>query len=201
MLRITTNIENEQLDLLGNLEVRFSNPLKTFDSTKLKFTDEQFNVIPSQAPVLDTSRKLLTFKHAWIGNTVYNIIVDRDFAEDSLGRKIPRNDTLSFRTRKDADYGSLKLRFLNLDMSKNPVLLFVQNEQVRYTHVFTGRDVNIRLFVPGEYELRILFDENRNGKWDPGEFFGKHRQPEKVQPLTRRLTVKPNWDNEIDITL
>ncbi|MGB8192815.1 MAG: Ig-like domain-containing domain [Chitinophagaceae bacterium] len=201
MLRITTNIENEQLDLLGNLEVRFSNPLKNFDSTKLKFTDEQFNVIPSQSPVLDTSRKLLTFKHPWIGNTVYNIIVDRDFAEDSLGRKIPRTDTLNFRTRKEADYGSLKLRFLNLDMSKNPVLLFVQNEQVRYTHVFTGRDVNIRLFVPGEYELRILFDENRNGKWDPGEFFGKHRQSEKVQPITRRLTVKPNWDNEVDITL
>ena len=140
-------------------------------------------------------------KYPWMGNTVYNLIVDKDFAEDSLGRKILRNDTLSFRTRKEADYGSLKLRFIDLDLSKNPVLLFVQNEQVKYTHVFTSRDVNIKLFVPGEYELRILFDENRNGKWDPGEFFGKHRQPEKVQPVTRKLNVKPNWDNEVDIRL
>ena len=86
-------------------------------------------------------------------------------------------------------------------MSKNPVLLFVQNDQVKHTHVFTGRDVNIRLFVPGEYELRILYDENRNGKWDAGSFFGTRRQPERIIPLTRRLNVKANWDNEVDITL
>ncbi|HYF32221.1 MAG TPA: Ig-like domain-containing domain [Chitinophagaceae bacterium] len=201
ILRVATNIENEQLDLLNNLEVRFTTPLKTFDSTKVRFTDEQFNTIPGYPLVLDTSRKLLTLRFPWQGNTTYNVIVDKDFAEDTLGRKLLRNDTLTFRTRKESDYGSLKLRFLNLDMSKNPVLLFVQGEQVKHTHVFTGRDVNIRLFVPGEYEMRILYDENRNGKWDPGSFFGTRRQPEKVMPLTRRLNVRSNWDNEIDITL
>ena len=39
------------------------------------------------------------------------------------------------------------------------------------------------------------------GVWDPGEFFGKHIQPEKVIPITRKLSVKPNWDNEVDIML
>jgi hypothetical protein len=200
LLRISTNIENGELDLLNNLEIRFATPLRSFDSSKIRFTDEQFNSIPNPSLTLDTSRKLATLKHAWIGGAGYNLIVDKDFAEDTLGRKLLRNDTLSFKTRREADYGSLKLRFLKLDMSKNPVLLFIQNDQVRYSHVFTGRDVNIKLFVPGEYELRILFDENRNGKWDPGNF-DKHIQPEKVQPLTRRLNVKPNWDNEVDITL
>ncbi|HEY0677227.1 MAG TPA: Ig-like domain-containing protein [Chitinophagaceae bacterium] len=201
ILRVGTNIENGQLDLLNNLEIRFVTPLRTFDSTKIRFTDEQFNTIPNPSITLDTSRKMLSLKYPWSGNLSYNVIVDKDFAEDTLGRKLLRNDTLSFRTKKESDYGTLKLRFLNLDMSKNPVLLFVQNDQVKYTHIFTGRDVNIRLFVPGEYDMRILFDENRNGKWDPGEFFGTRRQPEKVQPLTRKLNVKPNWDNEIDITL
>ena len=57
------------------------------------------------------------------------------------------------------------------------------------------------LFVPGEYELRILFDENKNGKWDPGEFFGKHKQPEIVKPIERKITVKPAWQNEFEIAL
>lgn len=200
-LRLTTNIENEQLDMLSNLEIRFVNPLKTFDTTKLRFTDEQFNNIPTRKLMLDSTRKIATLSYPWQGNTVYNVIVDKEVAEDSLGRKILRNDTLSFTTKKEADYGSLKLRFMDLDMSKNPVLLFIQNDQVKHTHVFTNRDVNIRLFIPGEYEMRILFDENRNGKWDPGQFFGKRRQPEKVLPIERRLNVKPNWDNEVDIRL
>ena len=200
-LRLTTNIENEQIDLLSDLEIRFPNPLKTFDTTKVRFTDDQFNNISNRNITLDSTRRVVKLRHPWLGNTVYNVIVDRDFAEDSAGRKILRNDTLSFRTKREADYGSLKLRFINLDLEKNPVLLFIQSDQVKHTHVFTNRDVNIRLFVPGEYELRLLFDENRNGKWDPGEFFGKHKQPERVMPISRRLNVKPNWDNEVDIRL
>jgi uncharacterized protein (DUF2141 family) len=201
ILRISMNTENGQLDLLSNLEVRFQTPLRTFDPAKVRFTDEQFNTIPNPNLTLDSTRKIITLKYPWAGGNAYNLIVEKDFAEDTLGRKLLRSDTLSFRTKREADYGALKLRFLNLDLSKNPVLLFVQNEQVKYSHVFTSREVNIRLFLPGEYDLRILYDENRNGKWDPGEFFGQKRQPEKVQPLTRRLNVKPNWDNEIDITL
>lgn len=200
-LRLSTNIENEQLDLLSDLEIRFPNPLKTFDTTKVRFTDEQFNTISNRVITLDSTRKVVTLKYPWTGNMAYNVIVDKDFAEDSAGRKILRNDTLEFRTKREAEYGTLKLRFINLDLAKNPVLLFIQNEQVKHSHVFTGRDVNIRLFLPGEYELRLLYDENRNGKWDAGEFFGKHKQPEKVMPVSRRLNVKPNWDNEVEIRL
>jgi len=130
-----------------------------------------------------------------------NYKVAKDFVEDSTGRKIIRDDTLSFRTKNTSDYGSLKLRFLNLDLSRHPVLQFVQGGQLKYSHVFTDRTVNIKLFQPGEYDLRILYDENGNGKWDPGEFFEKHKQPEKVQPLQRKLEVKPNWDSEVDITI
>ncbi|HEX6181331.1 MAG TPA: Ig-like domain-containing protein [Chitinophagaceae bacterium] len=201
ILRVATNIESEQLDLLSNLEVRFTTPLKSYDSTKVRFTDEQYNTIRGYPLVLDTSRRILTLKYPWQSNTAYNLIVDKDFAEDTLGRKLLRGDTLAFRTRKESEYGGVKLRFLNLDMSKNPVLLFVQNDQVKHTHVFTSRDVQIKLFVPGEYELRILYDENRNGKWDPGSFFGTKKQPEKILPISRRLNVRSNWDNEVDITL
>ena len=46
-----------------------------------------------------------------------------------------------------------------------------------------------------------LFDENKNGIWDAGKFFGKHKQPELVKPIERKITVKANWENEFDISL
>ena len=49
------------------------------------------------------------------------------------------------------------------------------------------------------YALRILEDANQNGKWDPGEFFGKHLQPEIVRPVSRRISVKPAFENEFEI--
>ena len=95
----------------------------------------------------------------------------------------------------------VRLRFPNLDLAKNPVLQFVQGGEVIKSYVFISKEYTVRLFTPGEYDLRILFDENKNGKWDPGQFFGIRRQPEKVIPIIRKLTVKANWDNEIDISL
>ena len=66
---------------------------------------------------------------------------------------------------------------------------------------FYSREFRRLLFAPGEYELRVLYDTNGNGVWDSGRFFGKHLQPEKVIPIKKKLNVKANWDNDIDITL
>jgi hypothetical protein len=57
------------------------------------------------------------------------------------------------------------------------------------------------LFNPGDYYLRILYDNNKHGKWDPGKFFGVHKQPEIVVPINTKLSIRANWDNEKDITL
>ena len=45
----------------------------------------------------------------------------------------------------------------------------------------------------------ILNDDNKNGVWDPGEFFGTRKQPELVKPIQRAINVKANLDNSFDI--
>ena len=95
----------------------------------------------------------------------------------------------------------MSIRFRNLDLSANPVLLFVQNNEIKRSFPLIAPDFSQPLFLPGEYELRILYDSNKNGKWDPGAFFGKHKQPEIVKPVGRSVTIKPNWENEFEIAL
>ena len=79
------------------------------------------------------------------------------------------------------------------------MLLFIQGDNIIKSIPLSSAEVNQSIFIPGDYELRILYDRNKNGKWDPGEFFGKHRQPEIVKPVSRRINVKANWENEFDI--
>jgi hypothetical protein len=61
----------------------------------------------------------------------------------------------------------------------------------------SGRYVQ-SLFSPGDYDLRILYDRNNNGKWDPGQFFEGRKQPEIAFPINQKITVKPDWDNEFE---
>jgi len=173
-------------------------------TSKISFSsDSSFNRIRSGQLILDSSRKKLTLHYNWKENTLYHLIVDKDFAEDSSGRKLLKTDTLSFSTKRLSEYGSVRIRLKNLDLSKNPVLFFVQNEIVARSEPLSSADVSFPLFLPGEYDLRILYDLNKNGKWDPGQFFGKHIQPEIVRPVTSRsrITIKANWQNEFDIQL
>ncbi|MBC7826137.1 MAG: Ig-like domain-containing protein [Chitinophagaceae bacterium] len=201
-LRLETSLQNEQLDLLDSFHFYFRPaPFKFFDTSKLRLTDEKYTPLTNYSFVKDTSGKQVTLFYPWTENTAFNLIIDKDFAEDTAGRKLLRNDTLNFRTKKEKEYGLVRLRFPNLDLTKSPVLLFIQNDKVVRSHVFTNKEFYAKIFQPGEYELRLLFDENKNGEWDTGEFFGNRRQPEKVMPISRKITVKANWDNEVDITL
>jgi hypothetical protein len=45
-----------------------------------------------------------------------------------------------------------------------------------------------------------LYDTDNNGKWTPGNY-SKKRQPEKVIAIDKKLAIKANWDNEMDIQL
>ncbi len=201
-LRITTNLSDGQLSLLENLKLQFAGaPIRRFDSTLASLTNESFEALEGEVWERDTSNTMVTLKYPWTENTAYNLILDKEFGEDTLGNKLLRADTISFRTRRESDYGAIRIRFMNLDLRKNPLLLLVRDNQVQYTHVFTNREFINSRFQPGEYEMRIVYDENKNGKWDPGQFFETRRQPEKVLPISRRLNVKANWDNEIDIEL
>jgi hypothetical protein len=201
-LRFQTNLASGQLDLLSNFTISFEQPLRTLDTLLMHFSaDTTFNPISDFHVITDTTRKQLTVQHNWKEHTRYNLILEKDFAEDTLGRKLLKTDTISFTTKRLAEYGSLRIRFKNVDLSLNPVLLFVQNDNIVKSVPLNSAEIKEPIVVPGDYELRILNDRNKNGKWDPGEFFGKHIQPEVVKPVSRRITVKANWDNEFDIAL
>ncbi len=200
-LKYITSLSNNKQDILDSLRITFESPLKNYDTTKLIFTAANFSPVTDYTLKIDSTNKEFTLKHNWIEDTAYHIIMEKDFAEDSTGKFITKSDTISFRTMKKDEYGSLRLRFSNFDASKNPLLVLLQNDKVKFSTPIESTQYRAKLFLPGEYIIRIVYDENKNGKWDTGSFFGTKRQPEKAQTFTKKLTVKANWDNEADVDL
>jgi hypothetical protein len=200
-LRYTTNLSNDQQDLLKDFVMTFEQRLRLYDSTRLRLTqDSAFNAV-SYRTTLDSTRHQLTLHTQWAPATSYNLILDRDFAEDSLGRRLLKSDTLFFTTKKLTDYARLRLRLRNADTTQHPVLQLLQNGTIAYSLPVRGGQISIDQLTPGDYDLQVLFDRNNNGKWDPGQFFGTRRQPEIVRPITRRITVKGGANNEFEVSL
>lgn len=199
-LRIQTNFEEGKQGLLRDLIITFNKKIATFDSSKITLLGPDSNVVSNYKIIPDTGKTKFTILHTWPENTAYRLIMRKEAFADTAGATLQKNDTIRFTTKREADYGSIRLRFKNLDLTKNPVLQIVQNDKVVDSIPLTKMEWSRKLFDPGEYEMRILYDRNKNGKWDPGKFFGEHRQPEIVEMVETKLSVRANWDNENEIT-
>jgi uncharacterized protein (DUF2141 family) len=196
-LRYATNTEMGSLDYLGDLTLTFDRKPIKFDSAKIYLASDTGNRLPA-AITLDSN--LLTIKHQWIPGTKYKVFVEKGMAEDTLGYSVLRNDTLKITTKRKEDYGSLSIRFQELDTSLRPVLLFYTNDKLKFTKPINVSRLEIPLMPPGEYELRILFDRNGNGVWDTGNY-DKKLQPEIIKTRKQKLNIRANWENEVDINV
>ncbi len=199
-LKYSTNLENGRVDILGNLELNFENPLKDWDSTKLIFTDEGFSPVRPYTIRPDSSPKKLVITHQWIPEKKYNLIIQKDFASDSLGNSILRTDTIAFAAKNTTDYGSVRINITNLDTTLHPRLLFYKSDKLEMSVLLNTGRIQYPLFRPGEYEIRILYDTNANGVWDTGNYWQK-LQPERVVLRKQLLNVRSNWDNEFTMDL
>jgi hypothetical protein len=200
-VRYTTNLDGSTLSILTPLQLTFNRKITSFDSSLVRLTTAELAPVPNYSMGRDTSGTVFTIEHTWPAGTSFNLILAAGAFVDSAGNNLGRADTIKFATKRAEEYGLVRLRFNNLDTAKHPVLQLVQNERIVRSVALTRREWLEKLIEPGEYELRVLFDTNRNGVWDPGKFFDTRRQPELVRSIAEKLTVRGNWDNERDITL
>lgn len=199
-LSYTTSLETNQQDLLSDLRITFSDSLVAFDDSKLHFSDTLFKPITGYTLEADTTGKLITFKYPWKENEAFKLILEKEIASDSAGLQLAKADTISFATKKKSDYGALKVRLVNLDTAQHIVLLFYKGDKLDQAKPVLAKEVNFPLFVPGEYEIRLLYDRNGNGKWDTGSYWEK-RQPENIITIPKKNSIRANWDNEITLEL
>lgn len=201
-LVLTNNLVGGKHDVLDSviLESRQA-PFLTIDTSKILLFGADSSLVSGVRYTIDSAMKQIKISTNWKLDHSYYLILDSTFATDTLNHTLNKIDTVSFYTKKESDYGSVRLRFKNLDMDKKPILQFISNNKMVLQQQLSFPEYFAKLFKPGEYELRIVYDENNNGKWDPGNFFKEKRQPERVIAVPTKLTVRANWEAEVDIEL
>ena len=197
-LRFAATIPGTPQDLLRPLQLTFNHGLKVFDSIAVALTDTNFNRLPATV-IIDSTRRIVSVNAKWTPADNYILLLPEAALQDSAGTNPFKSDTIRFKSKRTEDYGRLTFRFRGIDLSLHPVLQFVQSDQVLYSYPITATEWTNKQFPPGEYDIRILYDANSNGKWDPGNF-SQRLQPEKAFTLPQKVSIRADWDNERDIS-
>ncbi|MDA8595532.1 Ig-like domain-containing protein [Flavobacteriaceae bacterium] len=108
-------------------------------------------------------------------------------------------DTLQYniRTKKIEDYGEISLSFNSQENQSIIIELLTEKEELVSSFKGTSDDtVKFDLLTPKNYLIRVILDENKNGKWDTGNYLN-NLQPEKIIYFPRVINIRANFfENE-----
>ena len=112
------------------------------------------------------------------------------------------NDTLNFNasTKQKSDYGNMRVTIVN---GKLPMIvqLVDDNDKVLYEkYAEEYPTVDFTDIDPKQYQIRVIFDENKNRKFDTGNYL-KKIQPERISYSLPLEPVRANFDYNETITL
>ncbi len=128
----------------------------------------------------------------------YKVIIPAGLFEDVYGNK---NDSAVFEFKRlsSTETGNLKLTVTLKDSAHHYIAqLKFADSIVKEWSLENGKNIfSLQSLNPGAYKLQFIRDENGNGKWDSGDYW-KKKQPEKIILYNKEITVRPNWDLEID---
>ncbi|PZP46482.1 MAG: hypothetical protein DI598_12045, partial [Pseudopedobacter saltans] len=203
-LKMSSTLDNGMQDLLTPFYFSFDRPLSKFDTSKIVLVDTLYHRVSGykiRPDSSDTTYSKFVLEYPWKEEQYFKLIVDTLAAIDSNQVWMAKIDTLDFKTKEEAAYAGIRIRIPDVDLSKNPVMQFFKNgKETDSIPLNDNKEVIRKLFYPGEYELKILYDLNKNGKWDPGDY-DKKLQPEIVERIRQKFNFKANWDNEPEIFL
>ena len=111
---------------------------------------------------------------------------------------------IDFKTTDVEEYGSLEITFTgdSLYFTKSQLIAeFLDKDgNIMYRFFVDKPQLEVDRIKPGDYTLRFIFDRNKNGRWDTGNYL-RHEQPEKVVLLPKKISAKANWQIEETINI
>ena len=178
----------------GKFFIQGSTPLASVDTSQIRV--QVSDSLPQAYSVrLDSTENKVWFDFPVEANSSYSIELFPSAVTDFFGMV---NDSLKYKLKSDsyADYGTLRVNL------KGPVrypvivdLLDKDGKQVQKRYLERDIQMEFRLLSPGNYGIRVIYDENKNGQWDTGSIKDL-RQAETVKYYPQLIEIRANWERE-----
>ena len=186
---LQVSVKKTKLALTDTLKLRTSMPVLACDTGKIKLQKDSLSIpfscdfSPERQAYLIFQKqagkyKLLILPAALTGfNTQKN--------KDSLQAVI--------KIEPAEKYGSLHLELKRKSATPVFVELINKDKVIRKSATSTQNKFDFPYLSPGQYQVRVVYDDNQNNRWDTGNYL-LHQQPEKTFEPPVILDVRANWD-------
>ncbi|HEY2582563.1 MAG TPA: Ig-like domain-containing protein [Mucilaginibacter sp.] len=185
-----------------DLTIKANYPIDNFDSSLISLKEDSTDISNFNL-VRDTSNlKLFTLQYRWRQNANYTLIISEGAFTDIYGGKNKRQPPRRFQIDKPENYSLLTLKVTVPDTSKQYVVELLNDRKnvLRSDIIRKSGSIIYKNYLTGKYQVRVVYDANKNGKWDSGNV--KLRlQPENIWVDEAIITLRPNWEQETAVSI
>lgn len=191
----TSNLRKRVLSPDQQPEIIFDQPISSFYTDSVWFAIAEDTILQPDFSFIDSLHRQIRIPMEWAEESKYSLFLPDSSFTDWNGL---HNEEifLEFFTKSLREYGTF---VINLHPATNQpfVLQFLNDKESIVRQDFFSGDTTIvyNYLDPKKYLLKLIFDNNGNEMWDPGNYF-LDKQPEKVIYYMKEINVRANWEIE-----
>ena len=197
LLSFRLNVNNDgKLKPTSNLIITASSLIDTFDPAGVNLYEDSV-AINNLNLTRDTSNgRRFIINYKWKPDSKYILSIADGTFTTILGVK-NKKFYKPFLVDKPENYSTLTLKVTVPDTSKEYVVEFYQSPAniLQRNAITKNTSIVYKNFLTGKYSFRVVYDENKNGRWDSGNVKLK-KYPENIWVDRDQITLRPNWDAE-----
>lgn len=190
---LRVNIPPKTLDLRETLTLNVSIPIAKMDESKMQLINKDSTAIPFKMIYDEMNLALnIDFQKEPLEKYTFKLLPDAltDFLDQTNKKEI----TFTFETKNTSDYGNLRLNLESIKQFPLIVELTDKKGEVQASYYSENNaQIDFNLIKPDLYTLRVIYDDNKNGVWDSGNFL-ERKQSEEVIYFPKEIDVRANWD-------
>lgn len=193
-LQLSDNLDAGALNPYRPYKILFNFPVEKVDLSKIKLTED--SIPRSNFTFVKDSTNLLAynFNYPWRKKASYVVTLAEGAISGIFGVK-NKEFRKSFKLISTDEYGSFVLKVEIPDTTKSYVLEILNEQKaVIATEVITkNKSIKFANYKVASYFTRIIYDENKNGKWDTGSL-ALRTLPELTFNNPQEIVLKANWE-------
>ena len=202
-ITLSTGVSSsQQQDIYRPLSIEVQHPVFSTDQSRISLTRKEDTLmvpVPFSLEKDSTRVRRYFIKVDWESETRYFLDIYPGTITDIYGLT---HDTISinFMSRGIDYYGRILLNLSGVDGPKIIQVIDKDDKIVRVSRVIENGLIEIPFLGPAGFTLKVVHDDNGNGKWDTGSYL-EGIQPESVSYHPETITIRSNFDMEINWNL
>lgn len=198
---ITDNISGTKLKPKTDVVLKLSSPANTIQENQISLLEDSTQVKGFQLSRSLSSIRSYILKYPWRLNKEYTMTFKENAFTDMFGNK-SKAYIKRFTLDTEDSYGNISIKVTVPDTAKSYIVQWMNDREDIYRQdvISQNTTLNYLTYPTGKYRIRVIYDHNKNKRWDTGNVYSKI-QPEPAWTFEKIITLRANWDLEENLTI